>query len=248
LDVDEWMRLAATALAHASMGAAVVAPPRTHRSRFQHLELISTHGAMVLLVLVLQGGLIEQRMLNLDDARSQADLSRVSRWLNDVFAGSNTEEIRQQLAPLPAFEQKVGKIVTGIMDEVDRQEGPLYRDGLGNVLSQPEFVTSANQVLRVFSAGGPLDTVLFDVLSISSPGKSVQIVIGGEGQYADLADFSLVLSRYGVNGYVTGALGVLGPLRMPYARTVSAVRFISQLLSNLVYEIYGHELPPRADE
>jgi heat-inducible transcriptional repressor len=248
LDLDQWMQLAATALAHASKGAAIVAPPHTHGCRFQHLELISTHGSLVLLVLVLQGGLVEQRMLTLDDTRNQSDLSRITRWLNEVFAGNDSDEIRQQLAPLPAFEQKIGMMISNIMKEVDRQEGPLYRDGLSNVLSQPEFSQSASQVLRVFSAGGPLDVVLFDLLSMTGPAKSVQIVIGGEGQYADLSDFSLVLSRYGVNGYVTGALGVLGPLRMPYARTVSAVRFVSQLLSNLMYDVYGGQLPPKEDE
>jgi heat-inducible transcriptional repressor len=72
---------------------------------------------------------------------------------------------------------------------------------------------------------------------------SVQIVIGGEGQRNELSDFSLVLSRYGVNGYAVGALGVLGPTRMPYARTVSVVRFVSQLLSNLIFDLYGGELP-----
>ena len=72
------------------------------------------------------------------------------------------------------------------------------------------------------------------------------MVIGGEGRRNELADFSLVLSRYGVNGYATGALGVLGPLRMPYARTVSVVRFVSQLMSNLLGELYGGDLPPDA--
>jgi heat-inducible transcriptional repressor len=78
--------------------------------------------------------------------------------------------------------------------------------------------------------------------------ESVQIVIGSEGQRNELADFSLVLSRYGVNGYVTGALGVLGPIRMPYARTVSVVRFVSQLLSNLVLEFFGGDVPPQLSE
>ena len=45
-----------------------------------------------------------------------------------------------------------------------------------------------------------------------------------------------------------GALGVLGPLRMPYARTVSVVRFVSQLLSNLVLDLYGGEFSSATDD
>jgi heat-inducible transcriptional repressor len=244
MDLNQWMRLAATVLAHSTHGAAVVAPPRVHRCRFKHLELISTHGALVLLIVVLQEGVVKQQMLTLANPVTQEDLSRISRWLNDVFAGLQGNEIRQQLLPLPEFEQEIGSLVAKMMGEVDSRSGPVYRDGLVHVLSQPEFAESGQHVAQVFSDGGPLDLVLSDMLSMAAERGSVQIVIGGEGQLNELSDFSLVLSRYGINGFATGALGVLGPLRMPYARTVSVVRFVSQLLSNLVFDMYGGELPP----
>jgi len=243
LDLDEWMRLAATALAHAARGAAVVVPPRIHRCRFKHLELISTHSNFVLLVLVLYNGLVKQQMLSLAEVRSQADLSRVSRWLNDLFADSATEEMRAHLSSLSQFEREVGETVIQMMEEIDEQREPAYRDGLLNVLTQPEFERSPDQVLTVFSQGGPLDVALADILERTLNGTSVQIFIGGEGRYQELADFSLVLSRYGMNGSISGALGVVGPLRMPYARTVSAVRFVSWLLTRLLYDYYG-EFPP----
>ena len=127
---------------------------------------------------------------------------------------------------------------------VDSESGPVYRDGLANVLSQPEFVTSGQQVAAIFADGGPLDLMLCDMLSVAADRGSVQVVIGGEGQRSELSDFSLVLSRYGVNGYATGALGVLGPVRMPYGRAVSVVRFVSRLLSNLIVQLYGDQLLP----
>jgi heat-inducible transcriptional repressor len=242
LDLNRWMRLAATVLAHSARGAAVVAPPHVHRCRFKHLELISTHGTLVLLVLVLQEGLIKQQMLTLPNPVTQEDLSRISRWLNDVYAGLQANELRQQLGALPEFEQEIGVLVAKMMSEIDSRTGPVYRDGLVNVLSQPEFAESGQHVAEIFSDGGPLDLILSDMVSMAAERGSVQIVIGGEGQLNELSDFSLVLSRYGINGLATGALGVLGPLRMPYARTVSVVRFVSQLLSNLVFDMYGGEL------
>jgi heat-inducible transcriptional repressor len=210
------------------------------------MELIATHGALVLLILVLQEGLVKQQMLTTETARSQEDLSRVSRYLNDVFAGLEADEIRQHLSTLPAFEVKVGSVVVQQMVWVDNQSGPVYRDGLVNVLAQPEFVQSGQQVAAVFADGGPLDVLLCDMLTMAADRGSVQIVIGGEGLNTELSDFSLVLSRYGVNGYATGALGVLGPTRMPYGRAVSVVRFVSRLLSNLIVQLYGDQAPPPA--
>jgi heat-inducible transcriptional repressor len=244
IDLNQWMRLSATVLAHSARGAAVVAAPQFYRCRFKHMELLSTHGSLVLLILVLQQGIIQQQMLTLDQARSQEELSRVSRWLNDVFAGLEAQEVRQQVAPLSSFEIQVGQVVANLMEWVDNRRGPVYRDGLVNVIAQPEFMQRADHVAEVFADGGPLDLVLSDMLSMAADRDSVQIVIGGEGRRDELSDFSLVLSRYGVNGYATGALGVLGPLRMPYARTVSVVRFVSRLLSNLVFDLYGGEFRP----
>jgi heat-inducible transcriptional repressor len=244
LDLNQWMRLAATVMAHASRAAAIIAPPKIHRCRFKHLELISTHGPLVLLVLVLEEGLVRQQVLSMERPRSQEDLSRVSRWLNDVFAGLESDDIRLQFAALPAFEVQVGNLVVEMMEWIDHNSGPVYRDGLVNVLSEPEFVQNAGQVAQVFTDGGPLDLLLWDMLSMAAERGSVQVVIGGEGQRSELSDFGLVLSHYGVSGYATGALGVLGPVRMPYARAVSVVRFMSRLLSDLIQQLYGDQLPP----
>jgi len=244
LDLNQWMRLAATVMAHAARAAAIVAPPQIHRCRFKHLELISTHGPLVLLVLVLEEGLVRQQVLSMDRPRNQEDLSRVSRWLNDVFSGLYADDIRHQLAALPAFEVEIGGVVADMMAWIDHNSGPVYRDGLANVLSEPEFMQNAGQVAQVLSDGGPIDVLLWDMLSMAAERGSVQVLIGGEGQRRELSDFGLVLSHYGVNGYATGALGVLGPVRMPYARAVSVVRFMSRLLSELIQQLYGDQLPP----
>jgi heat-inducible transcriptional repressor len=62
------------------------------------------------------------------------------------------------------------------------------------------------------------------------------VLIGGEGFYDALSQCSIVLARYGTPGLATGTLGVLGPMRMSYGHTISVVRFLSGLLSELVNE------------
>jgi heat-inducible transcriptional repressor len=66
----------------------------------------------------------------------------------------------------------------------------------------------------------------------------VQVLIGGEGRWRELAELSLVLSRYGVQGGASGLLGVVGPLRMTYDRTIGAVRYVARLMSDLVSDWY----------
>jgi heat-inducible transcriptional repressor len=67
----------------------------------------------------------------------------------------------------------------------------------------------------------------------------VQVIIGGEEPYDHLPDVSLVLSRYGRPHQSTGILGVIGPIRMSYGFTISAVRFMADLMSSLMASLYG---------
>jgi heat-inducible transcriptional repressor len=84
----------------------------------------------------------------------------------------------------------------------------------------------------------------------------VRVMIGGEGRLDELQACSLVLSRYGVAGLTTGALGVMGPTRMGYGRAISTVRYVTALLSDLVYDAFvadAGSIPPatiggRSDE
>ena len=93
LDLDQWMRLAAAVLAHTSRSLALVTAPKSPQSRFKHLELISLHDTVVLLVLVLMGGIVKQQMFTLDGPMSQEQLSRLSNELNALLNGTTNAEL-----------------------------------------------------------------------------------------------------------------------------------------------------------
>ncbi len=76
------------------------------------------------------------------------------------------------------------------------------------------------------------------MLSLAPP-QGVQVVIGQEGGRPEFNDYSMVLARYGIEGEASGVISVFGPIRMPYARAVSAVRYVSTLLDELMYRFYG---------
>ena len=69
----------------------------------------------------------------------------------------------------------------------------------------------------------------------------LQVLIGGEGEWDELRQCSMVIARYGVPGMATGTLGVLGPMRMSYARTIPTVRYVAGLLSDLVNDTISGE-------
>jgi heat-inducible transcriptional repressor len=237
-DVDRWMRLAASVLAHQSQAASVVTAPHPEQARFKHLELIGTHGRQVLMVLVLSNGEVRQQMLALAEPVSQEQLSATANRVNALCQGMDASGVAALPGRMDALEQDLLKLAR---EELERMgaavTGEVYRDGLTNVLAEPEFAEAemARKALRIFEESSLLEELLARTVLTAGVG-GVQVLIGGEGTWEELRDCSIVLSRYGAPGLATGAVGVLGPIRMAYGRTISTVRFVSGLLSDLVIE------------
>ena len=193
----------------------------------------------MLLILVLRGGVVRQQVLNLIELVDQQVLSEASDRLNQVCSGLTASEIRACVRVLPPLEADVARLALELMESADAGiSGTVYRDGLGTVLQQPEFAGGKRLrgLVRVLEERSFLERVLADALSPEV--GNVRVLVGGEGRWDELRACSLVLSRYGVTGFATGAVAVVGPTRMFYGRAISAVRFVAGVLSDLVYDMY----------
>jgi len=240
-EMEQWLKLSASVLAQAAQSAAWITAPTATQRLFKHLELVSVRDALALAVLVLRGGTVKQQILTLPRPLSQEELSRMATHLNEQFKGLTADGIMTQLARLTPLEAQVGELVVEMMGRSDeRVHSEVYRDGLINILQQPEFAEgqSARQIFGLLEESNFLEIVLADVLAPAAGG--VRVIIGGEGLWEELSDCSLVLSCYGVNNQATGDLGVLGPRRMPYGRAISAVRYVANLMSELIHDLYGY--------
>lgn len=247
-DVDQWMRLAASILAVQSRAASLVTAPHPEKARLKHLELISTRGRQVLMVLVLVGGEVRQRLITLPEPVRQDVLSQTAHELTLLLENRDAEGVRQVFRQpgLHPLQTDILSFVGEDMGENDAlASGEVYLDGMTNMLSEPEYASTdeARKALRVLEERSTLQDLLSRTVLSSSGGSGVQVLIGGEGTYEELRSSSLVLARYGHPGTATGALGVLGPMRMAYGRTISAMRFLAGLLSDLVAETLASDEP-----
>lgn len=244
-EVEQWMTLAASVLAHQSQAVSMVTAPHAERARLKHVELISTQGRQVLMVLVMLGGEVSQQILTLAEPVTQTRLSDAASHINQAYQGHTIDEISALPGRSDALETDISTLITQDMRRADALVGgDLYYDGLTNVLGEPEFNTSdeARRTLRLFEERSTLQDLLSRTMQNSGVG-GVQVLIGGEGAWEELRQCSMVLARYGVAGQVTGTLGILGPMRMPYTRTIPTVRYVAALLSDLVNDTIAGEQP-----
>lgn len=245
--LDQWIHLAGAVLARTAQNASVVTPPRSYQSRFKHIELIAIHESIILMVLVLHDGNIRQQTITLDSALSQDELSRTAQRLNDRLFENGVPKIEALVQsesadpPLYELERQVIELVLRAMRQIEEQfNNEIHTDGLIEVLNQPEFmqVERVRQMVEILQGGRDLTPLIARVLSSND---GVQVVIGGEHGQDEMREYSFVLARYGTSDNVAGVLGIVGPTRMSYPRTISAVHYISTVMSDMLGDMYGNE-------
>lgn len=237
LATEQWLTRAALLLAKTAQTAALVTPMIAETSRFKHLELISIQGRLVLMVLVLHGGSVHQQMLTLAEVVSQTALTETAKRLNTFCVDLTADEVRARSTQFQLLEHEVSDLAADLMERADHNQVRLvYRGGLSEALPAFQNSEGAQQMVRVFEERAFLNLILNEVLSplVRTP----QVVIAGNGRWEELSHLSLVISRYGIPGHLSGTLGLLGPTHINYGRAVSIVSYVSNLMTAMLMDIY----------
>ncbi len=237
-EVEQWMKLAGSILADQSKAASLITAPHPTLARLKHVEFIATRGRQVLMVLVLMGGEIRQSIQSLPEYVGQERLSHIANQIMSKYQGFDMEKINENKNADNLLENDLlGWVINELQRADSLVSGELFLDGITNVMSEPEFNDSdeARKTLKVLEDRSMLQDVIARSIQNGDEG-SVQVLIGGDGAWEELKHCSIVLSKYGAPGVAFGTVGVFGPVRMPYGQTISAVRFMSGILSDLVSE------------
>ncbi len=242
LDLDQWMKLAATVLASISQSAALITAPQARQVRFRRVELISISDMTGLLIVVFQDGTVHQQMIVFAAPTTQEELSRISSRLNAQLTNLSTDQasarVRPEMDATVSLEASITRQIVTMLESHEAQSGrEIRRDGLAHILRQPEFFEAgrARQIVEILEQ----DVALEAIFGEAERGAGVQVIIGTESKWEEIRDCSMVVSGYGLPGEADGILGILGPMRMPYERAIPAVRYMARLMSDLVQRLHG---------
>jgi len=238
--LEQWLRQSVVLLSRMVHTASLITPPVSETNRFKHLELISLQGRLTLMVLVLQGGTLHQRMINLDEPFNQQELGDVVERINALCVNLTATQIRVKMTQMDAFAQDIVSLATSLMDASQVPLRMIYRDGLSEIIQSFPDTLGAQQAVRIFEEHAFMDMILSELLLPLIDSQDVQVIIAGNGQYAEIDKLGLVLSRYGVPGKMSGAVGVLGPTHIDYDKAINTVRFVSHIMSDRLSDLYDN--------
>lgn len=223
----------------------VVVAPRLGNTLFKQLRFMKLGSARVLVVLETERALIKDRVVQVSQDYSQADLDRIAHSLSQRFESRTLGQVRDALARELRDERALAdrltfeavSLATISVQEV-LEAGGLYVGGAARCLSGPEFVRveAAQALVEALESKDRIVRLLDECLAGD---EAVHVVIGSESQLEGMRDLALVAAPYGPGGRPLGSLGVLGPKRMEYARVVGLVGHVARRMTQALREVYS---------
>ena len=236
---EELMQGTSRILSDLSRFAAVVLAPKLTQNTWRRIDFVHLNRERILVVLVADSGLVQQKVIVIDEVIEQTELDRISRYLSTLLGGVTLHQVRNRIVARMAeerdeFYQLMRRALELSNKTMEGDGGEVYIGGAGNIAHQPEFadVKKMKEMFQAFEEKSRLVKILDQFLA---PG-GVRVLIGGESEIRELRELSLIASPYKSGDHVLGVLGIVGPKRMAYERMVALVDFTARLMSKILTE------------
>lgn len=234
-ETEALIQLTSKLLSQLTNYTAIVLAPNYGKNFLRHIQILPLEGNKVVMVIVLDNGHVEHRTLDFPYPLAEKDYQKLSYLLNAHMRGLSLEQwkagiiqdICNELDYQKRFLNEVVESIESIMSV--EYESKVYLGGTLNILNQPEFrdVEKVKQILELLEE----ERILKEVLSFERD-LGISVKIGTENPYESMKNCSLITATYEVDGKTIGTLGVLGPTRMEYSKSVSIVEFFTAVLAD----------------
>jgi heat-inducible transcriptional repressor len=237
-DVQEFLERSSHVLSLISHGVGVtIAANATQRNALEHVYFQRIGDKKVLAVVVTSGGLVRDRVLRPERELSAEDLEVAAQYINQNFRGWDMEAVRNELARRVQQERNecdrlmrsVEQLQTALSSEGASQN--VYVEGAANLLVTDQDQERLRQLLATLEEKQRIVDLLSAYLDVKQ--EAVRVVVGLEDAMPHLNNFVLIGTPARVGDEVMGSLAVIGPTRMDYEHTITAVSYIARLFDRL---------------
>lgn len=238
LQMTDMLREASRTLSSISHYTGLVMVPRLKATIFRHIEFVKLSQRLILAVFVTQSGLVQNKLVEVDEDLSPRELEKITNYLNQTMNGLSIQDVRTRIITEMAqekalYDQLMRRAFTlSSAALVDESNGDVIIEGTSRFLEQPEFsdLDCMKRIVQTFEQ----KSALVELLDRGLESKGVQVIIGSETEHTELSDCSLITAAYSGKRGTLGTLGVIGPNRMPYATIIPIVDYTASLISRLL--------------
>ncbi len=238
--MQEMLQRATDILSGLSQCAGVVAVPK-FESPLKHIEFVHLTAGRAIVVLVTESGVVENRLIELGPGVPPSAMVEASNYLNDRLRGRTFEEARVLIqAELEARRNELDALTTKIVEAGlatwagEGTEGRLIVRGHAKLLDDVSAVDDLERVRQLFA---DLENAREypRMLALARAADGVRIFIGSENRLFSLSGSSLIVAPYSDGQQrVVGAIGVIGPTHLNYARIIPMVDYTARVVGRLI--------------
>jgi len=244
-DAEQLLRRSSQVLSRLTRFAALVASPSPAGTRVRHVELVRLGGQHVLAVVIGQTGRVDKRTLELDGEPVDEHTLQRARWaVNEAVSGLSLHAAAEVTGGLAAGctddLRPLVQALSAALEPADTGDRELFLGGTANIATGFE---QPGQVRAVYEAVEE-QVVALQLLREALAGGDPAVRIGRELPIGDVAPAAVVAAGYDAGEGATGSLGVLGPTRMDYPRTLAAVQTVASSLEKALAQLDADHGPP----
>jgi heat-inducible transcriptional repressor len=248
-DADQLIGIASHLLSELSQQVSIVVAPAMGDTVLKTVEFVPVADRKVLCVVVSQAGFVDNRVIETEEEIPRDELTRISNYLTESYAGHTLREIRDRLLRQMTEERlQVDRLLARTIELareglVRDSQPEVLVDGASALLARPELadIQRVRRMFEAFTDKARLVRMLNDC--IQSGG--VRVLIGADSDLTSELDFSLVASSYRVGEQPLGTLGIFGPSRMEYHKIIPLVHYLGHALSRALSDAFAGA-PPQA--
>ena len=241
-EIDEVLQATSRLLSHFSDQVGVVFMPTLLQFAIRSMDFILVGENKIMCVIVGTNGVVVNKVVESSRyAFTREELEKISRYISGEFSGMTLDAIRRRLIRMTEEEraqhdemlQKTISLGIVAVNDVAPVEHELYVEGTTSILMKPEYADAAS--LRKTMMALQEREKLIELLNSCLNQDALQIIIGSETDFTQVHNFSIVARRYGSQSPL-GMVGIIGPMRMEYARMAPLVDYLSRALSRKIEE------------
>ena len=238
--VEGLLEKATSALSGLTGCAGLVMAPKSEKP-LRHIELVNLSNGRALVVMVSETGVVENRIIDTPPGTQPSALVEASNFLSARLVGRTIAEAREAiLAELEAHEAKLDELTSRVVASGlaswagGDKGGSLIVRGQANLLEDVQAIGELEHIRTLFAALETKEMVL-KILSLVDHADGVQIFIGASNELFRLSGCSMIVSSYrDSREQIIGAVGVIGPTRINYARIIPMVDYTAKLVGRLI--------------
>jgi heat-inducible transcriptional repressor len=213
-----------------SYAALVLAPP-AERATVRSVQVVGLAPRLAMAVAVLSNGAVEKATIELDDEMGDERLGAAGSHLSAHLAGTSLADPTAVPATGDArLDSLVGHVRDALGAPAERDRDQIFVGGASSVANAFDAVDTVRQVLAILEQQYVVVSLLREVLDQDTDQHGLTVSIGTELGVQPLAECSIVVASYDVDGEPLGTVGVLGPTRMNYPQAMAAVAVVSERL------------------